>query len=153
MLQWLRVSAVHRDTGGGRGLPHPDLCAGRVVRAKEVVTLLTLVVGYLPVARADELRLAIRHVLGRLADDRLALGDGPTPGTAGAAGDGVQLLLQLIAGVTVKGEDRALDQQIRGTSSDVAILDTAANSDIIVVYSQSRVEGVWQMSNFFLTFL
>ena len=120
-----RVSAVHWDTCGGRWLPHPDLCAGGVMRPQEVVTLGTLVVGDLPVARALKLCLPVGHVLGGLADDGPALGDGPAP--VGLAGDGVQavqLLLQLVAGVTVEGEDRALDQEVGGPPGDIAILDT-----------------------------
>ena len=120
--------AVDRDAGGGRRLPHPNLCAGGVMRPQEVVTLGTLVVGDLPVARALKLCLPVAHMLGGLADDGPALGDGPAP--VGLAGDGVQtvqLLLQLVAGVTVEGEDRALDKKVRGASGDISILDTGNN--------------------------
>ena len=68
-----RVSAVDRDAGGGRRLPHPNLCAGGVMRPKEVVTLGTLVVGDLTVARALKLCLPVGHMLGGLRTRRSIL--------------------------------------------------------------------------------
>ena len=73
MGQGHRVSAVDGDTGGRGRLPHPNLRAGGVVWPQEVVTLLTLVVGNLPIAGAHKLCLTIGHVLRGLAYD------GPAP--------------------------------------------------------------------------
>ena len=59
-----------------------------------------------------------------------ALGDGPAPGATGAADDGVQavqVLIQLVARVTVEGEDSSLDQEVWRAPSNVAILDTEDN--------------------------
>ena len=81
------------------------------MRSQEVVTLFTLVVDDLPVSRTHKLCLSVGHMLGGFADDGPALGDGAAPGPAGAAGDGiqaVQLLIQLVAGVTVECKNSAL---------------------------------------------
>ena len=121
-IWWL--ATVHWDAGGGWRLPGPHLTAGGVVRAQQVVTLPTLVVGNLTVRSPAHHGLAIPDS-ERLTHDVATPGHRPAPVPGGAAHHGLaQQVLQLVARVTAVGEDSPRHQGVRQPTYHVPVLHT-----------------------------